>query len=126
MEGNSIMALTTEQMDAKIMKLETQVRGLQEQINKLTSTLTSKAYTSDLRRTERALQALINDNSKLISSIEERLSKVILPEETRYYLDEGEVAQFQANFNKLRAMMSSFEKLYKNLVAYSSSMRSSI
>lgn len=117
------MALSIEQIEAKILRLETQMRGLQQQINDLVSDLNAKAYTSDLRRSEKLLESLINDNSKLIGTLEERLSKVILPEETRYYLEDGEVKQFQANFNKLRAMMSSFEKLYKNLVAYSSSIQ---
>lgn len=115
------MALTTEQLEAKVMSLETVVRGLQQQIDKLKSDLESRAYTTDLRRSEEVLKDLIRSNSILINTLEQKLAKVILPEETRYYLDQGEVSQFQANFNQLRAMMSSFEKLYSNLVAYTAS-----
>lgn len=114
------MALTTEQMETKLVALERYIAGLQEQMNKLKTDLEARALTSDLRRTESLLRDLIRDNSRLINTIEQRLSKVILPEETRYYLDQGEVEQFQSNFNQLRAMMAAFDKLYKNLVAYAS------
>lgn len=114
------MALTTEQLETKLVALERYIAGLQEQMNKLETNLNARALTSDLRRTETLLRNLIRDNARLINTIEQRLSKIILPEETRYYLDQGEVEQFQSNFNKLRAMMTSFDKLYKNLVAYTS------
>jgi len=109
------------QLEAKVKSLEVQLRGMQEELRILRSSLEAKSYTTELRRTEALLRQLIGDNSSLITDMEERLAKVILPEETRYYLDQGEVSQFQSNFNKLRAMMASFQQLYNNLVAYNSS-----
>lgn len=112
------MALTTTQMETKLAALEKYISGLQQQINDLETNLGARALSTDLRRTETLLRNIVRDNSRLITTMENRLSKVILPEETRYYLDQGEVEQFQSNFNKLRAMMSKFEKLYNSLVAY--------
>lgn len=112
------MALTTQQLEAKIMTLETKVKGLQSQINTLNTKLLARSTTSDLRRTETIIKELIRDNAKLIGDLEEKLAKIILPENTRYYLEQGEVSQFQSNFNQLRAMMASFKKLYDSLVAY--------
>lgn len=115
------MALSTNQLEAKIMALETKVKGLQSQINTLNTKLQGKANTSDLRGTEVIFKNLIKDNSSLIGDLEQKLAKVVLPENTRYYLEQGEVSQFQSNFNQLRAMMTSFRKLYDNLVAYTAS-----
>lgn len=112
------MTPTIAQLEARIMALETKNRGLQAQINSLKSDLAAKSYTSDLRRTEALVKDLIKDNSILIGDLEEKLAKVVLPENTRYYLEQGEVSQFQSNFNQLRAMMASFKKLYDSLVAY--------
>lgn len=114
--------LTTTQMEAKILNLETQIKGLVTKINNVTTEVNGKTNVVDANRNNADLRALITDNGTLISNVEEKLAKVILPEETRYYLTEGEVTDFQSNFNQLKAMMISFEKLYKNLVAYSSTL----
>jgi hypothetical protein len=119
MEGNIIMNDT--QVEAKLKNLETQLKGTQEQIKILRADIESKVYTSELRRTEAILRNLISDCNSLITNLEDKLAKVILPAETRYYLDQGEVSQFQSNFNQLRAMMANFTQLYNNLVAYTSS-----
>lgn len=108
-------------LETKVRSLEIIIRGLQEKIDELEKDLQARTYSSELIRTTKSLKALIKDNSELINDLEQKLSKIILPEETRYYLEEGEVAQFQSNFNRLRAMMVSFQKLYDSLVAYTSS-----
>jgi len=110
------MSLETEVYNLKII-----VKGLQEKIAQLEADVQARSYSSEIVRATKSLKSLIKDNSKLIDDIEQKLSKINLPEETRYYLSEGEVSQFQANFNKLRAMMVNFRKLYDSLVAYTAS-----
>lgn len=114
---------TVETLDTKLKTFETQLKGFAEKLAKLEADMTSKSNTADLNRLESVLRGLITDNATLISANEQKLAKVILPEETRYYLTEGEVATFQSNFNQLKAMMTAFEKLYKNLVSYSTKLR---
>jgi septal ring factor EnvC (AmiA/AmiB activator) len=116
------MSTTIDQLEVKVKNLETKIQGLSTIVNKLNTDLLLKSNATDLNRIRAELYELINDNSELISKIDEQLAKVILPEDTRYYLEESEVSDFQSNFNKLKAMMIQFDRLYKNLVAYEANL----
>ena len=116
--------LTPEQIEIKIRQLETKIKAFQVTLERLQADINNKISSSDLSRTNNELRGLIQDNSKLINNNVEKLSKVILPEETRFYLEGSEVQDFQSNFNKLKAMMVNFEKLYKNLVSYATNLNS--
>jgi len=115
------MAQTT--YDAVIERcnaLERQVNGLALLITDIKNQTNSKVGLADMSNSEITLKALISDQGQLINNIEEKLATVIIPDETRYYLEESEVSDFRSNFNKLMAMMASFQELYDNLVAYTS------
>ena len=114
---------TVDTLEKRLQNLEIQMKGLGTKLERLAAEVVGKASSGDLNRVEYILRDLITDHSTLITNIEKQLATVILPEETRFYLKENEVADFQANYNQLRAMMVSFEKLYKNLVAYSTKLR---
>jgi hypothetical protein len=116
--------LTTEQIETKFESLNTKVRALTTQLDVLNNDLINKVNTTDMLRSLEEIKDLIRTQATTIGEIEERLSKIILPEETRYYLEEGEVDSYQANINTLKAMMVKFDKLYKNLVAYQSNINS--
>lgn len=111
------MALTDSQISLKLNTLEKSISDLQFNISKLTDDISSRTMLSDLALQEAELRQLISDNSKLIVNLERRLAQVLLPEDTRYYLEEGEVNAFKSNFSQLKAMMTRFERLYNNLVA---------
>lgn len=74
---------------------------------------------SDLARSEKSLKELIEDHSKLIVELESKLATIIIPEQTRFYLEASNVKEFNSTFARLKGMMVKFEELYKNLVAYS-------
>ncbi len=112
-------AKTNEQLTLELQQLRTTVTGLQVSVAELTQNTNSRVMMSDLVRSETNLDNKIKDLAELISKIEQKLAKISLPDDTRYYLEESEVADFRSNFNKLLAMLTSFEQLYKNLVAYS-------
>jgi uncharacterized protein YukE len=109
---------TIDQLENKVLNLETKIKGIQISLERIISELTSKASSTDLSREDSQIRELITDVSKTVSELDAKLAKVLLPEETRYYLEGSEVESFQSNFNKLKAMMIQFDKLYKNLVAY--------
>jgi DNA repair exonuclease SbcCD ATPase subunit len=113
------MAKTNEQLSLEITQLRVTVAALQASIVELTQNTNSRVMLSDLSRSETNLNNKIKDLSEMIVKIEEKLAKISLPDDTRYYLGESEIADFRANFNKLLAMLTSFELLYNNLVAYS-------
>jgi hypothetical protein len=113
------MAKTNEQLTLEFQQLKTLVDGISAQLYELKQNVNARPMRSDLSRSETILSAKIADNAALINEIEQKLSKISLPTDTRYYLEESEVGSFRSNFNKLLAMMASFEQLYKSLVAYS-------
>lgn len=110
---------TNAQLTVEVQQLRNDVNTLRSQIYELTQNTNSRVKLSDLARSEATLDSKIKDAAELIVTLEEKLGKISLPNDTRYYLEESEVANFRSNFNKLLAMLTSFEQLYKNLVAYS-------
>ena len=113
------MAKTNEQLETELKNLSTAVNGIAGQLNELKQNINSRPMRSDLARSESNQDEKIKANSELITKLEQQLAMVILPDDTKYFLEESEIGDFRSNFNKLLAMMSSFEQLYKNLVAYS-------
>jgi len=110
--------LTTEQIEAKFNAIDNKLKGFSILLNRMDVDISGKTNIADLNRSISDLKELIRSNASIIKSIEEKLTSIILPEETRYYLSQGEVSTFQSNFNTLKAMMNKLDKLYKNLVAY--------
>lgn len=111
---------TIEQINKELINIRRDINGIKTSINRLNSDIDSRASSSNLSRDSKELRDLIKSNSTLINFLERKLAKVSLPDETRYYLSGSEVEEFKSNYNKLRAMMVTFDRLYKNLVAYSS------
>ena len=114
------MALTDQQIQTKLNSLEKSIINLQNSVALLQDDIISRTRVSDLVSVKTELLNIITGNAKIASDLEIRLAKVLLPEETRFYLEEGEVEAFKSNFSKLKAMLSRFEQLYNNLVAYTS------
>jgi uncharacterized protein YukE len=117
--------LTTEQIASKFNNIDLKLEGFKNQLERMNNDLSNKANLTDLSRGLEELKELIRSTASTVQQLEQRLSKVLLPEETRMYLAEGEVQSFQSNFNALKAMMTKFDKLYKNLVAYNSNLTQS-
>jgi methyl-accepting chemotaxis protein len=117
--------LTTEQIEGRLNSIDQKIKGITILIDRLNTNVEGRANITDLNRSIEELRELIRSNATLLSSFEEKLSKIVLPEDTRYYLDQGEVSSFQSNFNTLKAMLNKFDQLYKNLVAYQSKLKSS-
>lgn len=116
--------LTNEQIQAKFNALDNKILGLTVALDRTNAEVLNKTNNANLNRTSEELRELIRACNVEIQTLNKKLGKVILPEQTRMYLDAGEVESFQSNFNALKAMMVKFDKLYKNLVAYSSNLGS--
>jgi len=114
--------LTTEQIASKFNNIDLIIKGFTVQLERFNADLSNKANLTDLTRGLDEIRELIRSTASTVQDLEEKLTKIILPEDTRLYLDEGEVQSFQSNFNALKAMMTKFDKLYKNLVAYQSNL----
>jgi len=113
------MGLTDSQIQIKLNLLEKDIASINNLLAQMQDDIKSRLHLSELQITTAELKQLITDNSNLIVDIEKRLALVLLPTETQYFLEEGDVESFKSNFSQLKAMMSRFERLYNNLVAYS-------
>jgi len=111
--------LTPKQLQAELEKQGQLISSISKVIAELNQDVKSRPMISDLNTMYRELSKLIKDNSTIVRDLETKLAKIILPDQTKYYLEEGEVSDFKSNFSRLNAMMAKFEKLYSNLVAYS-------
>jgi hypothetical protein len=116
--------LTNDQIQAKLNSFEQKLQGIIVILERTNAELLNKITSSTLNRTNEELRELIRVNAEEIGRLNEKLSKVLLPEETRFYLEAGEVEAFQSNFNTLKAMMVKLEKLYKNIIAYNANLSS--
>jgi len=109
---------TNEQLTLELWQLRTQFDAIVQKFYELQQNVNSRPQLSDLVRSETNLKSSIDGNAEIINRLERQLRKVILPEDTRYYLSEAEISDFRSNFSKLLAMMAQFETLYNNLIAY--------
>lgn len=94
------------------------IASLQTQVKNLEKLYGAAITTSELGLTEKTLKTLINNNGELINELQQKLALVILPNDTRFFLEKSEVEDFRSNFQKLTAMMADVEQLYKDMVAY--------
>ena len=112
------MVKTTEQLTADIETLTKKYNSLVVSIQQLQSQINGRPMLSDLSRSEANLTQMMNDQSAQLDRFEIKLSKIGLPDEPRLYLNKSDIDNFQSMFGKLLAMMTTFEQLYDNLVAY--------
>jgi len=116
------MGLTDSQIQIKLNILEKNISDISNLLSIMQDDINSRIHLSELSASAVELKSLISDNSNLIVNLQTRLAKVLLPDETRYYLEEGDVTSFKTNVSQLKAMMARFERLYNNLVAYSAQL----
>lgn len=121
------MSVTQTQLNTvnnKLEQIEKSLAGIMSILSQMQEDINSRVKLSDVSSIQQEIEAKVRTNAQDISSLQLKLAKVLLPEETRFYLDEGEVSDYQSNFAKLRAMMAKFDILYKNLVAYQATLNS--
>lgn len=108
-----------DQLVEKVNNLSSKIDSVVKALNIMQKDINSRVRLSDLSSTETEFKSVLNSQGTTIVDIEKKLSKITLPEETRYYLTETEVGSFKSDFSKLKAMLAKFETLYKNLVSFS-------
>lgn len=110
--------MMTQDISNRFISVENSIKDLSKRIKLLELAIGANVGQSQLKLSDSALQLKIDNNSSLMRKLEDKLSKITLPEDTRYYLEESEVQDFRANFQKLSALMVDVESLYDNMVAY--------
>lgn len=111
------------QLTNELSVLRREYEALLLKVAKLESELTTKPKLSDIIRSEEDIKNMIKKNSEDITRLEKKLAMIQLPDEPRYYLTKDELTNFQTNFSKLLAMITAFEQLYNNIIAYLSTIK---
>ena len=112
------MVKTNEQLTADVKSLTDKYNMIAGLIKELQSDVDGKIKMSDLSRSEQATNDQLVAQAATLDRFEAKLAKIGLPDEPRLYLNESDIKNFQINLSKLLAMMTTFEQLYNNLVAY--------
>tara|TARA_Y100000310_G_C20585002_1_gene764929 strand:+ start:319 stop:708 length:390 start_codon:yes stop_codon:yes gene_type:complete len=105
-------------LKAKITNIEREIINIKGTLDNLERLFGNSPNQAQFKKLEQELNVSIRSNSSRITKIEEKLSKISLPADTRFYLEESEVRDFRANFQKLTALMTDVENLYDTMVAY--------
>lgn len=103
---------------SRLNAVEKLLSTTQYQIGELNKAVNIRTRLSDLKNSEDNLMTHINSLKSLTTALEQKLTLIKLPEETKYFLEQAEVENFRSNFNALTAMMASFDTLYSSLVSY--------
>jgi len=103
--------MTTEQtLYNSIESMKRVINGLSERVTSLEQIAGIYVTGSTLQTSLKDITDSITDMNKSISTIEDKLQRITLPSETRYYLQESEITDFRTHFRQLRAMMSELDK----------------
>ncbi len=116
--------LFTPQLENTLKNMQLDIKTVQAQVQNLQNLFGNSVSLSQLKLSENRMRQLIADNSGLITNLEEKLSLVSLPDETKYFLKESEIEDFRSNFQKLAAMIADVNELYVSMVAYVSNLES--
>jgi len=110
------MAKTNEQLEHMMVSMGSRLTAAE---NEIQGVLRNMQIVIN-RATLRTVLDQVEDKFKLMNEslrvIEAKLAKVLLPDDTRYYLQESEISNFRRNFRQLRMMMATFDRTRKALV----------
>ena len=106
------------ELTRRLTKIEGALINLSNRIDELASDMGKYATQGQLKTSEANTKNLINQNSRAINDIQQQISMVVLPENSRYYLTSKEISDFRSNYQSIIAMMGDAERLYQSLVSY--------
>ncbi len=98
------------------LSMKKEIEYLKNKLNSLENNLSLYVSNSEMEERLNQITTIMNDYNNVLGSIEEKLGKIILPEDTRYYLETSEITNFRDNFRKLRLMMSDLEKSRTSMI----------
>lgn len=115
--------LHTPELFDQISTINRELNNINDRITNLQNLFGNSASLSQLKLSEKRLKQLISANDSIVRQLENKLSMINTPEETRFYLEQSEVEDFRSNFQKLAAMIADVNDLYNTMVAYVSNLK---
>lgn len=110
--------IDNQELNNRLVRMEQAIKGLEFAISKLAQDMSKYATQGQLKTSESNTKNIINRNSQAITSLQEKLNTISLPDNTKYYLRGSEIEDFRNNYRSLIAMMADAERLYQSLISY--------
>lgn len=101
---------TLQGLDNTLRVTRTEMSGLEARIETLEERASIYITNAELQTSLSDINDNISDINTTINTIETQLQRVVLPTDTRYYLQESEISDFRNNFRQLRALMAELER----------------
>lgn len=108
-----------QELESRVKELENKVKKLSSLLGKTVASLDNASAKTDLVRSETNITGMMNSLSSKVEILENKLTQVQLPEQTKWYLSQNEIENFRSSFAQLKAIMAEFRSLYTGLVSYS-------
>lgn len=114
------MTPTIQSLDNDIKATQKQVNTLQDSLIKVIDKLTIYVTKAELASSISEIDQRISDFNTALTEVETKLQNILLPTDTRFFLQESEVTDFRNNFKILRAMMAELENTRKAFIKLAS------
>lgn len=101
---------------AKIKTLSNTVKGLQDDIRRIDGTLDIVARKSDLETEAIRLRSDLSNISSVVTTLNDKLNKITLPDDTRYYMGEEELRNLRNKIRQMNSLIVKLEDLEKTIV----------
>jgi len=92
------------------------IASLENRMTTVEGRFSSYVSASDLSSEVSTLSDSISDLNAAITVMETKLQKILLPTDTRYYLETSEISNFRSHFRQLRAFMSEVDRTRQALI----------
>lgn len=100
----------------KMQKINETIKSLEDKNKKLEATLSICVRKADLATESTRLKTSINNIAASVTDIDDKLKKVNLPSDTKYYLDETELKDIRNKIRQFNALMIRMEELEQSVI----------
>ena len=115
--------MNNQELNNRLIRIEQSIKSLNERVEHLAYEMSKYATQGQLKTSEANLKNLINGNSQAITTLQEQIDTIVIPEQTRYYLSKSEVENFRSNYKSLISMITDIERLYQSLISYTATIK---
>jgi len=116
-------SLSNQELTNRMSKMQSDLDALTYQVSSLLYLAKRLVNDQQFYTSEKQLRDSISKVSQSVTKVENKLTTISLPGDTRYYLEKSEIDDFRTNFQKLIAMISDVENLYKSTVSYVTNLK---
>lgn len=116
----AINSITIESLSNSIQGIKKNLNGVESRVSDIEKKSNTYITQASLQSSIGEVNANVSSLNDTLSNLEVKLQKVSLPDSTRYYLEESEIADFRNHFRQLRTMMSELEKTRQSFIRLAS------